>query len=117
MLAIDRTQPPRGAATRRLARYAEIGKSALLVDMPAFQVQRVVVAKACWLALIDDQRADQPTPQLLATGDMRVIPEAAGVGGDEVVVEVFTRQHRRLRHIRHAVHFQRQGGAMPRESG
>src|SRR3989344_6314039 len=98
MLAIDRTQPPRGAATRRLARYAEIGKSALLVDMPAFQVQRVVVEKARRLALFDDQRTDQAAPQLLAAGDVRVIPEAAGVGGDEVVVEIFTRQHRGLRH-------------------
>ncbi|MNX54894.1 hypothetical protein D3C86_856370 [compost metagenome] len=44
---------------------------------------------------------------------MWVIPVAAGVRHTEFVVEIFPRQHRKLRHVRHAIHFQRQTNAVP----
>lgn len=65
------------------------------------------------LTLFDDQRPDQPTAQLFAAADVRVIPIATGIRHTEFVIEVFTRFDRQLRHIRHAVHLQRQPNAMP----
>ena len=65
------------------------------------------------LALLDNQRADKAASELLGTGGMRVVPEAASIVADEVIVEVFTRQHRCLGNIGHAVHLQRQTNTMP----
>ena len=117
MFAIDRTQTPRRAAPRRFARHTECSECALLVDMPAFQVERVVMQETTWLALIDNQRTDQATPELLTAGYMRVIPKAARIGTDKVVIKILARQHRCLRHIRHTVHGQRQTNAMPVNGG
>ncbi len=50
--------------------------------------------EAAGLALLDDQRPHQPAPELLGAGGMRVIPEAAGIVHDEVVIEIFARQDR-----------------------
>ena len=68
-------------------------------------------------ALFHDQRADQATAEFFAAVHMGVIPVAAGVGHAELVVEVFAGQHRQLRDVGHAVHFQRQADAMPMDGG
>ncbi len=75
------------------------------------------MAKSIALALFNHQRSDQATPQLLAAGGMRVIPETAGIRADEVVVKVLTRPHRQLRDVGHAVHVDRQADTMPVNSG
>ncbi|MCY1530754.1 hypothetical protein D9M68_659560 [compost metagenome] len=85
--------------------------------MPAFQVERAFVPEPRRLALLDDQRTDQTATQLLATGGVRVIPEATGIRGLEPVVEVFARQHRQLRDIGHAIHLQRQADTVPMDGG
>ncbi|MNY05682.1 hypothetical protein D3C86_1384120 [compost metagenome] len=113
MHAVDGAQAPHRTAARRLARHAEVAEGALLVDMPALQAQRALVAEAARLALLDDQRADQPAAELFAAGGVRVVPEAAGIRHAEAVVEVLAGQHRQLRHVGHAVHLQRQADAVP----
>ncbi len=65
------------------------------------------------LALFNDQRPDQPTAQLFAAADVRVIPIATGIRHTELVIEIFARLHWQLRNVWHAVHLQRQADAMP----
>ena len=105
--------PPR-AASRGDAEFDEI---ALFVDVPVLQAQSLFVLETGRLALFDDQRSDQPAPQLFAAADMRVIPVAAGIRHAEFVIEVFTGQHRQLRDVRNAVHLQRQTDAVPVNGG
>jgi hypothetical protein len=69
------------------------------------------------LAFLDDQRPDQATAEFLGAADVRVVPVAAGVRHAEFVVEVLARLDRQLRHIGHAVHFQRQADAVPMDGG
>ncbi|MCY1546179.1 hypothetical protein D9M68_821630 [compost metagenome] len=73
--------------------------------------------EATGLALLDYQRADQAAPQLMGAGQVRVVPETARVLGLEAVVEILAGQHRQLRHIGHAVHFQGQADAVPMDCG
>ncbi len=87
MCAIHRRQHARRTATGRLARHAEFGERPLLVDMPAFQVERALVPETAWFALLDNQRTDQPATQLRGTAGVRVIPEAAGIVQLEAIVE------------------------------
>ncbi|CAI8794765.1 hypothetical protein EMIT0P218_10428 [Pseudomonas sp. IT-P218] len=114
---IDGRQAPRRTATGGFPGNAELDEIADVVDMPAFQAQGLFVLETGGLALLDDQRADQATTELFATVHMRVIPVAAGIGHTEFVIEVLPRQHRQLRHVRHAVHFQRQADAVPVNRG
>ncbi len=115
--AVDGRQAPGRTATRRFTRNAELNEIAFIVDVPVLQAQGLFVFETGRLALFDDQRPDQPAPQLFAAADVRVIPVAAGVRHTKFVVEVFTRQHRQLRDIGHAVHFQRQANAVPVDGG
>ncbi len=48
---------------------------------------------------------------------MGVVPVAAGIGHPELVVEILPWLDWQLRHIRHAIHFQRQADAMPVDGG
>src|SRR3990167_4029211 len=113
MHTINRRQPTWRTTTGRIARHTERGKGALLVQVPTLQAQGALMGKTARLTLLDNQRTDQAAPKLLAATKMRVIPIAAGIRGDEVVVEILARQHRQLRHIGHAVHRQWQTNAVP----
>lgn len=64
-------------------------------------------------SFLDDQRAGQTATELLQAGDMRVIPERAGIGRRELVGESPARLDRRLREARHAIHGIGQADAMP----
>ncbi|MCY1358258.1 hypothetical protein D9M69_447870 [compost metagenome] len=75
------------------------------------------MAETARLALLDHQRADQAATELVGAGDMRVVPEAAGILGLEAVVEILAGQHRQLRDVGHAIHLQRQADAVPVDGG
>src|SRR5471032_485223 len=115
--AVDRRQAPGGAATRGFTGYAERHEGALFVHVPAFQAQGALVFETGRLALFDDQRAHQATAEFFAAVHVWVIPVAAGVRHAEFVIEVFAGQHRQLRDVRDAVHFQRQADAVPVNGG
>ncbi|MNZ30614.1 hypothetical protein D3C78_478900 [compost metagenome] len=85
--------------------------------MPTLEAQGLFVLETGGLALFDDQRAHQATAELFAAVHMRVVPVAAGIRYAEFVVEVLARQHRQLRDVGYAVHFQRQADAVPVNGG
>ncbi|CAI8724211.1 hypothetical protein EMIT0P171_120040 [Pseudomonas sp. IT-P171] len=114
---IDGRQAPRRAASGRLARNTERDERTFFINVPALEAQSLFVLETGRLAFFDDQWANQPATEFFAAVHVRVIPIAAGIRHAEFVIEVFTRQHRQLRHVGHAIHFQWQTDAMPVNGG
>ena len=77
---------------------------AVVHQPPVVDHQHQVAVDLRRLALVDDQHAVEPARQLLRGAEMGVVPERAGIGRREVVVEALARLDRLLRQIRHAVH-------------
>ncbi|MNT25250.1 hypothetical protein D3C72_1607600 [compost metagenome] len=95
-LAVDGGQAAAGAFAGGLAGHAEGREGALLVHMPGLQAEHFLMLEAAGFALLDDQRSDQAAPQLVGAGQVRVVPEAAGIVGLEAVIEIFARQDGQL---------------------
>ncbi len=84
----------------------EIVRDARLpVEPPVGEHPHQVAIHGRRVALLDDQRAVKPAPDLLRAAEVRVVPVGARVRQLELVGEAAAvRRDRRLRHVRHAVH-------------
>src|SRR3546814_6580270 len=70
-----------------------------------------------WLLFLDDQQAVEPARHLFPGAFVRVVPEGAGVGYREAVVEGPARLDRVLGQVRHAVHGVVDADAVPVDGG
>src|SRR3546814_8078915 len=77
---------------------------AVLAEAPVVGDDGEVADALRWLLFLDDQQAVEPARHLFPGAFVRVVPEGAGVGYREAVVEGPARLDRVLGQVRHAVH-------------
>ena len=75
-----------------------------LVQTPIIDHPGHVTVDARWFGFVDDQGAVETASLLLAAADVRVVPEGAGIGHRERVIEAAAGRDRRLSQDGHPVH-------------
>ena len=118
VLAVERDVLAKASGHRRVVEIAEAALDGARVRQPpVVEYQHDIAVDVDGGALLDDQCAEQPARHLLGRQKVRMVPEGAGIGRREAVIETCARSDFHLGQMRHAVHGVGDAQAMPMNDG